>query len=136
MTQADGAVLDLTLAHGKHTARGGDAPLVDDRPAVMQEVLGWKMVVISSPDDRVQLDAGFGIGLEINAALQREQRAAAAGGKLLHGLHQHIQRLGIGPVEGKNAAAAQFRQHTAQLRLEDDDQRDGEEDGEALQAGC
>ena len=100
-----------------------DPPLVDDHAAVVQR--GFRMKngrdqFAGKPG--IHGHARLRVGLQVDAALQREQRADTLVGELRHGLDQLVHGRLLVAVERKKPVAAEFREHAAQFRLEDDDQ--------------
>ena len=113
MAQADASVRDLFLAHREDAPGRDESALIHHGTAVMQRGLR----VENRRDEfvreaRIDCHAGLDIRLQINPALQREERTDAAAREFRHRLDELVHGRLFVPVHREEPVTAQFREHT------------------------
>lgn len=129
-----GTVAEFFLADGKDAACGVDAVVCEDNSAVMEGGFGVK----DGEEEGLAefaLDefARFGVVGEVDAALDGEEGAEAFFGEGDDTVGERFEDgLLLAVVEAEEARAPEAGEGVAELGLENDEQREGEEGGEVF----
>ena len=121
----------LALAHREDASGRGDAAIPHHDAAVMEGGF-WMKYGQKQLDGKMGVDdhACFLVNPDRRVALDRDERAELFVGQLGDRFRDVVHSLALLACERENRMAAQFGQTTAQLRLENDDERHGQENGE------
>ena len=112
----------------EETGGGGDAIFLHDDGAVVQRSAGTedgRQQIVGEAG--IERDAAFDVGAQSDLALDDDERAGLVLGKKIGGEDDVVVGIAIGggAVE-ESQAAAEVGENVANLRLEDDDQREDE----------
>lgn len=134
VAEAEVALEVFALAEGEDAAGGDDAGAAEDDAAVMEDGFG-----VEEGEEEFGGEAGvnFDTGLcnlaEGDAAFEGDECAEALAGKLEDGVAEGVEGFGLAAVAAEPGVGPEFAEGAAELRLEDYDESEGEEDGEAAQ---
>ena len=134
VAQPEAAVEIFARGEGENAGGGGDAVVLHDDPAVVEDGLGV--------EDReheflrkngVEIHAGRGELADADVALDGDERAELAAREVEDRVHEEFEGFLFLQGRAEEMLAAEFGEGAAEFGLEDDDEGDGEEDREAAQ---
>ena len=133
VAEAEVAVEVLALGDGEDAGGGEDAIIAEDEAAVVERGF-W----LEDGDDElrgelaVDGDAGFREGADIDLALDGDEGAELAVGEIENHVRDDLDGLAVLGDGAEEVMGAECGEGAAELWLEDDDEGDGEEGGDAL----
>ena len=134
VTKADGPVEILALGQGENAPGRLNTVSAEDHTPVVEHGLGMEDGQEEFlGETRVQPHPALGHGLEADIAFERDQGTEPLAGEIEDGVGDLLDLLASAQGRGEEPVAAEFVQGAPEFRLEDHDESDCQEDGEAPQ---